>query len=160
MSAARTSASDGVARRRWLVHLTLIVGFLGTILSALELSRRYLGHSGTVNHVIVGFGVGGLVLVHLYQRRHTVARLSARLVRRGGAKAQGRMARSDLILWLLTLNVIASGVADWMKGQTIYLFNQGTTLFKWHAMSAIIIVIYLIMHVTRRRARLRSSHVN
>ena len=70
------------------------------------------------------------------------------------------MAVSDLILWLLIVNATASGVADFLVGHTIFLSLPGPGFFhKWHAMSALVLLVYVIVHVIRRRSRLRTSHV-
>jgi hypothetical protein len=155
------SRRDAVARKRWYVHLALIVGFVATVVSAIFLSKKYLGHSGTTNHSIIGLIVLAFVLTHLYQRRHTVARLISRLWnRRKSSETQTRMAVSDLILWLLVLNAMISGVADFLVGHTIFLSIPGPNLFqKWHAMSALVLLVYVIVHVIRRRARLRTSRI-
>jgi hypothetical protein len=150
---------DAVARKRWYVHLALIVGFVATLVSAVFLSKKYLGHSGTTNHSIIGLIVLALVLTHLYQRRHTVARLISKLWKRS-SETRTRMAVSDLILWLFVLNAMISGVADFLVGHTIFLSIPGPNLFqKWHAMSALVLLVYVVVHVIRRRARLRTSRI-
>jgi cytochrome b561 len=68
---------DRISRNRWLVHLALIGGFVAAVVSAVFLSRTYLGRSGVTDHAIIGLIVLALVLVHLIQRRHTVRRLVA-----------------------------------------------------------------------------------
>ena len=148
-------------RWRWLVHVALIVGFLASALSPVFLSRRYLGHSGTTDHAIVSLVVLALVLIHLWQRRHTVNRLVTQLLRRRHVKSGGSLqAESDLILWVLTLNATASGVADYLVGQPIYLPVPGPSILqKWHAMSALVLLVYVTTHVIRRRRRLRLSHI-
>ena len=155
------SASDAIARQRWLVHLALMVGFLSAVLSAVFLSRHYLGHSGVTDHSIIGGAVLCLVTIHLIQRRRTVGRLAARLVHIGGsARARAKIAVSDLILLLLTLNVMVSGLADFLSGNTIDLpVGLPAPLRKWHAFGVIVLVVYVIVHVMRRRHRLRTSHI-
>jgi cytochrome b len=86
---------DSIARNRWLVHLALILGLLPAVISAIFLSRKYLGHSGTTDHSIIGLVVLALVLVHLTQRRQTVRRLISRLFGRMSSPArQTRLAAS------------------------------------------------------------------
>jgi uncharacterized membrane-anchored protein YitT (DUF2179 family) len=152
---------DRISRNRWLIHLALIVSFLAAVASAIFLSKKYLGHSGTTDHSIIGLIVFALVAVHLFQRRHTVQRLLSRLVGRGGSTStRSRQAASDLILWLLLLNATVSGVADFIVGHTIFLSIPGPSILqKWHAMSVVVLLVYVIVHVTRRRARLRSSRI-
>ncbi|MGA2295009.1 MAG: hypothetical protein ABSG24_07255 [Acidimicrobiales bacterium] len=155
------SKGDHSARNRWFVHLALIVGFLAAVGSAIFLSKKYLGHSGTTDHSIIGLVVLALVAVHLIQRRHTVGRLLSRLVGRGGKTGtRSRQAVSDLILWLLFLNATISGVADFIVGHTIFLSIPGPNILqKWHAMSVLILLVYVIVHVIKRRSRLRSSRI-
>jgi hypothetical protein len=150
-----------MARNRWLVHLTLILCFLAAVVSAVFLSRKYLGHSGTTDHSIIGLIVLGLVLVHLTQRRQTVRRLLSRLFGRPtSTNRQLRLATSDMILWLLTLNAMVSGIADFVVGHTIFLSIPGPNILqKWHAMSVLVLLVYVIVHVVRRRGRLRTSQI-
>lgn len=155
------SRRDSITRRRWVVHVALILAFLAAVASAIFLSKKYLGHSGTTDHSIIGLIVLALVVVHLIQRRSTVKRLISKLVgRRGSTETRPRQAESDLILWLLTLNATISGLVDFIKGQTIYLSIPGPAFFhKWHAMSVLVLLVYVIVHVLRRRARLRTSRI-
>jgi hypothetical protein len=155
------SRGDSIARNRWLVHLALILGFLAAVMSAIFLSRKYLGHSGTTDHSIIGLLVLALVIVHLTQRRYTVRRLIYRLFERQRSTGhRSRQAESDTILWILTLNATVSGVADFVVGHTIYLPIPGPSILqKWHAMSVLVLLVYAIVHVVRRRGRLRTSHI-
>jgi hypothetical protein len=155
------SRRESIARSRWVVHVALILSFLAAVASAIFLSKKYLGHSGITDHSIIGLIVLGLVVVHLIQRRRTVRRLISKLVgRRGSSETRPRQAASDLILWLLTLNATISGVVDFIHGQTIYLSIPGPALFhKWHAMSVLVLLVYVIVHVLRRRTRLRTSRI-
>lgn len=161
--AVRTSPRSrrhSISRNRWTVHIALIVGFAGTVASAIELSKKYLGHSGITDHTIIGLAVFGLVLVHLYQRRHTVGRLLARFVGRGSGEARKRLAVSDMILWLLALDVTVSGFMDFVRGSAIYLPIPGPPFIqRWHELSALVLIVYVIVHATRRRARLRTSRI-
>ena len=153
---------DRISRNRWLVHLALIGGFVAAVVSAVFLSRTYLGRSGVTDHAIIGLIVLALVLVHLIQRRHTVRRLISRLIgRRGSTPTRARQAESDLILCLLVLNATISGVVDFVAGHTVYLPIPGpSVLQKWHAMSVMALLAYVIVHVVRRRARLRNSRIS
>jgi hypothetical protein len=156
-SAARR---DSVARRRWIVHLALLLGFAAALLSLIELTKNYLGHSGITDHAIIGVAVFVLVVVHLIQRRHTVGRLLARLAGRS-KDARTRLATSDMILWLLTFNVTVSGVADFVSGHEIFLPIPGPFIFqKWHEVAALVLVVYVIVHVIRRWSRLRNSRIS
>jgi hypothetical protein len=155
------SRGDTIARNRGLIHLALILGFLAAVVSAIFLSRKYFGHSGTTGHSIIGLLFLALVIVHLTQRRHTVKRLISRLVGRKSSTGQlSRQAVSDTILWILTLNAMVSGVADFIVGHTIFLPIPGPNILqKWHAMSVLALLVYVIVHVVRRRGRLRTSHI-
>jgi hypothetical protein len=152
---------DRIARGRWIVHLALIAGFLAALISAVFLSRPYLGHSGVTDHSILGGLVLGLVIVHLVQRRKTVGRLAKRLFRvTTRIPLQTRIAVSDLILLLLTLNAMASGLVDYLSRNTTLLPIGGPSRFlKWHADAVIVLVIYVTVHVIGRRGRLRASHI-
>ena len=142
-------------RRRWLVHLTLIMMFL---VSILIVALR----SGIGLHEIVGLVFAGLVVAHLMQRRNRVRGLLAQLAsvtswrRRGG-----RLAWSDLALTFIFVNLIVSGVADYFYGQPGIFITVGLPKpMRWHSASAIALLVYLIVHVIRRFRRLRHSRVN
>ena len=155
------SRGDAIVRNRWLVHLALILGFLSAAVSPIFLSRKYLGHSGTTDHAIIALLVFVLVVVHLTQRRHTVRRLILRLFdRQGSTSHRLRQAKSDTILWILTLNAMVSGVADFVVGHLILLPIPGPFILqKWHAMSSLVLLVYVIVHVVRRRKLLRASRI-
>src|ERR1700688_4475767 len=120
------SRKEYISRNRWIVHFALILGFVPAILSAIELSKKYLGHSGVTDHSIIGLVVLAFVLAHLIQRRRTVGRLSTTLVGlRRTTETRTRLAVSDAILWLLTLNVMVSGFVDFIDGHTIFLSIPG-----------------------------------
>ena len=155
------SSGDHVARNRWLLHLSLMIGFLAAIVSAIFLSRSYFGYSGTTDHSIIGVLVLVLVMAHLLQRRRTVHLLLSRLRHRTRATPRLlRQAQSDTVLWLLMLNATVSGVADFLTGHTVFLPIPGPYFFqKWHALSVLALLGYVITHVIRRRNRLRHSHV-
>lgn len=64
-------------------------------------------------------------------------------------------------MWLLVLNATISGVVDYVVGHTVYLPIPGPfVLHKWHAMSVVVLLAYVIVHVVRRRARLRNSRIS
>lgn len=148
------------ARRRWVVHLALMIGFLATLASAVTLSKKYLGHSGTTNHALVSMAVLVVILAHLYQRRHTIARLASQLVQRRRLAKSSRTAISDTVLSLIVANTMISGIADYLVGHTIFLPIPGPNVIqKWHGFSAIVLLVYVTVHVIRRRRRLRSSRI-
>ncbi len=145
------------SRARWLVHLWLIGTFAGS-LAALVFSQ-----SLTV-HVVIGLAFVALAGVHVVQRRHTVTRLLGNLGRiRTWFSRRGRLAWSDLVLTLLTLNLLASGIYDLLstnKGM-VRLSDVGIPLpdIGWHTLSAIVLLGYLSVHVARRWCHLRRSAI-
>ncbi len=141
------------ARFRLLVHL----GLLGAVAGAF--ATLQLLHVRDTYHVVVGFAFGGLVVVHLLQRRHRIARMVTR-IRRAGPRVEReiRLMASDTVLALLTLNVVVSGFVDWERGaQTMLPLPQ--PFGRWHGISSIVLVGYLIVHVTRRWGRIRRSTI-
>lgn len=147
----------GGERRRRYVHLGLLIGLAGALLSL-----TYLSHSITI-HVVLGVLFMAFLVAHLYQRRRTVRSLAKRLITRGRSKSR-RVAISDTILEFLGVNVLVSGIVDRLHHQATYLpllQNLGLPpgLTRWHQLSSIILVIYVIVHVSRRKKRLRRSHI-
>jgi hypothetical protein len=67
------------------------------------------------------------------------------------------------VLAFLTLNVLVSGLVDWLKGYKTELplsaLELPENLMSWHALSALALTVYLIVHVVRRRNRLRRSSI-
>lgn len=154
-----SSAVTRGERRRWYVHLTLLVTLAGSLVTLIYLSR-----SITI-HVIFGVAFMVFVLFHLFQRRRTVASLARQLLaptRR--PTGRGRLAISDTILELLVLDVLASGVVDMVNHQATELNVLGSIgfpagLIQWHKLASFVLVIYVIVHISRRWRRLRRSHV-
>jgi hypothetical protein len=110
-------------------------------------------------HADIGFVFVGLVVVHLVQRRRTVVRMISQLARvRSYAERRLRLAGSDLVLAFITLNVLVSGVLDWNRGQPIQL-PLPRPFDRWHFLSGVVLVLYLIFHVWHRRKRLRRSTI-
>jgi hypothetical protein len=124
----------------------------------------YLSRSITI-HVIFGVAFMVFVLFHLYQRRRTVTSLAKQFV--GTARRSKRpsaLALSDTILELLVVNVLVSGIVDALNHQETELnflrpigFPPG--LMQWHKLASLVLVVYVIVHVSRRWRRLRRSHV-
>lgn len=160
-SVGSSNTRHAAARRRFTVHLALLGAFGAALGSSVFLSRTYLGHSGVTDHSIIGGALLAIVVVHLLQRRRTVRALLRRLAgAAGSAPAQVRLALSDTILWLLLLNALGSGLADYVTGRTIMLpFSVPGRLDKWHLDAALVLVAYGFVHVVRRRHRLRTSQV-
>ncbi len=149
-------ADRRTARRsfsRGAVHLGLLCS------AAAALGTLQLLHVRVAIHTDVGLVFVGLVVVHLAQRRRTLARLSTRIVRARSIVERGiRLAVSDLLLLFITLNVLVSGVLDWNRGVPIQL-PLPRPFDRWHLDSGLALVIYLAVHVWRRRKRLRRSTI-
>jgi hypothetical protein len=110
-------------------------------------------------HTDVGLVFVALVAVHLAQRPRALARIATRTVQaRTIAERAIRLAASDLLLLFLTLNVLISGVLDWNRGVPIQLPIPGP-FGRWHAISGLALIVYLAVHVWRRRKRLRRSTI-
>jgi hypothetical protein len=150
--------ADVRERYRWLGHLGLIVSFLAALAALL------LRSSITI-HIIVGLVFVAFVIVHIAQRRRTTSKLAAQLVHlRSWSKPRGRLGLSDAVLAFLTLNVLVSGVVDWASGRnTPFPLRELTGLpihfIGWHGLSSVVLLCYLLVHVLRRRTRLRRSQI-
>ena len=150
-SADRRTALRSLSR--WAVHL----GLLCTVATAL--GTLQLLHVRIAIHTDVGLLFVGLVAVHLAQRRRTLARMATHIV--GVRTSDGRRIRltvSDLLLLFITLNVFVSGVLDWGRGEPIQL-PLPRPFDRWHLDSGLVLVVYLAVHIWRRRKRLRRSTI-
>ena len=145
--------STRIVWTRGLVHLSLLLttaGALGT------LTILYIRDA---IHADIGLVFVGLVVVHLLQRRRTVTRLMSHLARvRLWTLRRLRLAGSDLVLALITVNVLVSGVLDWNRGQPIEI-PLPRPFGRWHLLSGVLLVLYLTFHVWHRRKRLRRSTI-
>jgi hypothetical protein len=141
------------ARSRWVVHLGLLSS------AAAALATLQLLHVRVAYHTVVGLVFVGLVVVHLAQRRRTIVRMAAPIVRaRTIVKRRMRLVSSDLVLLFLTLNVLVSGIVDWGRGAPTQL-PLPAPFSRWHLDSGLALVIYLAVHVWRRRKRLQRSTI-
>jgi hypothetical protein len=132
--------------------MVLLAGSLATVTAMTE---------GTA-HLVAGSAFAALAVVHVAQRRHTVARLAGNLGRvRTWLTPRGRLAWSDLVLALLTLNVFVSGTDDLVTRNQVILHPHSVGLpfrdIGWHVASALVLLAYLCVHVGRRWGRLRRS---
>jgi hypothetical protein len=164
MASERPSSSSGAAvaqghrgETRFAVHLLLLVTFAASLATVTLITEGW-------PHLAVGSAFVALVVVHLVQRRHTVARLVADLARaRTWSRRRCRLAWSDAVLALLTLNVLVSGTYDLLSGDQVILHPRGVGLpfrdIGWHVLSALLLLVFLCMHVARRRGRLRRSAI-
>jgi hypothetical protein len=156
-SAEAESTAPGPATRRvwarWLVHLGLLLTVAGALATLTILYIR------NAIHADIALVFVGLVIVHLVQRRRTVTRMMSRLAHvRSYGERRLRLAGSDVLLAFITLNVLVSGVLDWNRGQPIEL-PLPRPLDRWHFLSSVALVLYLIFHVWHRRKRLRRSTI-
>jgi hypothetical protein len=147
----------GRMRTRWFVHLTLIGAFAASLATVVMIPAGRL-------HIVVGLVFVALAGVHVAQRRRTVARLIGALARAGGwFTRRGRLAWSDLVLVLLSLNLLVSGTYDWLSGEKVMVQPREIGIpvreFGWHALSAIVLLVYLCVHVARRWDRVRRSTI-
>ncbi|MGO8863545.1 MAG: hypothetical protein ACLQRH_22705 [Acidimicrobiales bacterium] len=140
-------------RSRFAVHLGLLCS------AAAAIGTLQLLHVRVAYHTDVGLVFGGLVAVHLAQRRRTVARMANQIVRARTFVERGiRLAVSDLLLLFFTLNVLVSGIVDWSRGAPTQL-PLPKPFHRWHLDSGLVLVVYLAVHVWRRRKRLRRSTI-
>ncbi len=141
------------ARARLLVHVGLLATVAGT------LGTLQLLHIRNAIHADVGLGFASLVIIHLAQRRHRIARLFGQLKRlRGAVLRELRLLASDAVLALLAANVIVSGIIDWDRGYPTPL-PLPRPFDRWHLLSSVLLVLYVLAHVSRRRKRLKRSAI-
>jgi hypothetical protein len=69
-----------------------------------------------------------------------------------------RLSASDAILTFVTINVVVSGILDWAPGGPL-LLPLPQPLDRWHLTSSAVLVVYLMVHVSRRWKRIRRSTV-
>jgi hypothetical protein len=141
------------ARSRWVVHLGLLASFVGAF------ATLQLLHIHNAIHAVVGLVFAGLVIVHLAQRRHRIARMFAQLTGlRPRLQRELGLLASDAILMFITINVVVSGILDWGRGEP-FLLPLPMPFQRWHLTSSAVLVVYLAVHVIRRRKRIRRSTV-
>jgi hypothetical protein len=155
--AAVHDRQEGSVQLRFVVHILLLATFAASLATVTIVTEG-------VPHLVVGSAFFGLVLVHLVQRRHTVARLGVALGQPfKWVKRRGRMAWSDLTLSLLTLNALISGVYDLATGGQVILHPHSLGIpfrdIGWHVSAALLLLAYLCVHVARRRKRIRRSAI-
>jgi hypothetical protein len=138
----------------------LIVSFGAALVASIGRS----GLAGITLHVVAGLCFAGLVVFHLAQRRRTLRGLAPDLTRPASwRRRRGRLALSAGVLLFLAGNVIVSGVVDWITGRSVMLTARAIGIplpaLNWHTTTSLVLVIYLVVHVVRRRARLRHSQI-
>jgi hypothetical protein len=105
-----------------------------------------------VLHVIFGVLFVFLVACHLAQRRRISKRLAVRLLKARGLLLPGsRLALADGFLFIVTSAMLISGFWD--------LWAPHHTKIRWHAITGVVMTVFLIVHTVRRRARLRISNI-
>jgi hypothetical protein len=127
---------------RWIVHVTLI----GSAITSLALEPVLSLH--------VAFGLLFVLLVgvHLAQRRRISKRLALRLLKIQKLLAPpGRLALADGFLFIMTMAMLISGFWD--------LWAPHHTKIRWHAITGVVLTIYLAVHTVRRWRRLRFSQI-
>lgn len=144
-------------RARFAVHLGLLVAFAASLATVTLITEGW-------PHLVVGLAFVALACLHVVQRRHTVARLLGNLARaRTWFRRRGRLAWSDVVLALLTLNVLASGTYDLVSGTQVILHPHTIGIpfrdIGWHVLSALVLLVYLCVHVARRWGRVRRSAI-
>jgi hypothetical protein len=143
------------SRTRLAVHVLLLVSFAASLATATAITEGW-------PHLVIGSAFVALVVVHVAQRRHTVARLAGNLVRaRTWVRRRGRLAWSDVVLALLTLNVLVSGTYDLITGNQVILDPRAVGIpfrsIGWHVSAALLLTAYLVVHVARRWGRIGRS---
>jgi len=105
-----------------------------------------------VVHVIFGLVFVLLVACHLIQRRRISKRLALRLLKVRDLLLPGsRLALADASLFTITVAMLVSGFWD--------LWAPHHTKIRWHAITGVVLTVYLIVHSFRRRKRLRVSEI-
>jgi len=142
---------------RFAVHLLLLATFAASLATVTLITEG-------LPHLVVGLAFVALAGVHVVQRRHTVARLLGNLGRvRTWFRRRGRLAWSDVVLALLTLNVLVSGTYDLASGNQVILHARDIGVpfrdIGWHVLSALVLLVYLCVHVARRWGRIRRSAI-
>jgi hypothetical protein len=145
-------------RARFAVHLGLLAAFAASLATVTLITEGW-------PHLVVGLAFVALAGVHVAQRRHTIARLLGNLGRaRTWFGRRGRLAWSDVVLALLTLNVLASGTDDLLSGSQVILHPRTIGIpfrdIGWHVLSALVLLVYLCVHVSRRWGRIRRSAIS
>lgn len=143
------------SQARFAVHLLLLATFAASLATVTVITEGW-------PHLVIGSAFVALVGVHVVQRQHTVARLLGSLVRaHTWVHRRGRLAWSDLVLSLLTLNVLVSGTYDLVTGNQVILHPRSIGVpfrdIGWHVSAALVLLAYVCVHVARRWGRIRRS---
>jgi hypothetical protein len=144
-------------RTRFTVHLCLLATFATSLATVTLITEGW-------PHLVAGLAFVALAGVHVAQRRHTVARLLGNLGRpRMWFRRRGRLTWSDAVLAVLTLNVLVSGTYDLLSGNQVILHPRSIGIpfrdIGWHVLSAVVLLVYLCVHVARRWGNIRRSAI-
>jgi hypothetical protein len=140
-SLLRTAQSRRSALR-WLVHVTLIASAITSLVLEPVLTL----------HVAFGLLFVLFVGIHLAQRRRISKRLALRLLKiQKLLVPASRMALADGFLFIITMAMLVSGFWD--------LWAPHHTKIRWHAITGVVLTIYLVVHSVRRWKRLRFSQI-
>jgi hypothetical protein len=119
-----------------------------------------LEHVGTGLHIVAGLTFAGLVGAHLVQRRRTLRSLAGGLAdTRAWRTRRARLALSDSAFMFLAANVVLSGIVDWISARPAMVALPGLRQLNWHTTSSVLLVVFAIVHIVRRRTRLRHSRI-
>ena len=111
-------------------------------------------------HADVGPVFMSFAVIHLVRRRKTIRRMVSQLARpRWFVDVKERLAGSDTLLASLALIVLVSGILDWNQGQPTRFPLLPGSFGRWHALSSVILVVYLTVHLWHRWKRLRHSRI-
>ncbi len=122
------------------------VGLIGTAISSLVFEPMI------ALHVVLGVIFAMLVGIHLAQRRLVSKRLAVRLLKlRQIWLPAGRLALADGFLFIITSAMLVSGFWD--------LLAPHHTKIRWHAITGVVLTIFLVVHTARRWRRLRISQI-
>jgi hypothetical protein len=153
MAAAGVESGDRYGSRRWWVHIGLLVSVIASVLVL-------MARLGVDLHIIAGLCFAALIGAHLSQRRRTLQALAGGLLEPSTwPTPRGRLAVSDGVLAFLALNVVVSGIADWLSPRPVMIGLPGTAALNWHTTASLLLIVYLVVHVVRRRRRLRHSRI-
>jgi hypothetical protein len=127
---------------RWLVHVSLI----GSVILSLVLEPVL------TLHVVFGVVFVLLVACRLVQRRRISKRLAVRLLKvRSYLLPGSRLALADGFLLIITSAMLISGFWD--------LWAPHHTKIRWHAITGVLLTVFLVVHTLRRWRRLRFSQI-
>jgi hypothetical protein len=70
-----------------------------------------------------------------------------------------RLLASDAVLAFVTVNVVVSGIIDWNRGAPLLLPVLPRPFGRWHLLASAVLVVYLVIHISRRWRRLRRSTI-